>query len=122
MKMQTKEYPIWYAEIEIDNQQAYNLVVDALCDFTGRQYSFRFEIESTTFLEAIEDGIVEGYINTRARSDSSKANAKRIVEQAKFYVTERGSDILIFSSVKEVTSVREIWDKHQKCTNGMLSE
>ena len=108
MKTNVKEYPIWHAEIEIDNQQAYNLVVDALCDYTGRQYSFRFEIESTTFLEAIEDGIVSEYINTRAgRSDSSKANAEHIINRAESTAKNRGMDVLTFVSVKEVTPVRE---------------
>ena len=110
MRTHIKTYPIWHADIEVDDAKAYDLVVDSLCDYTARSYSLRFEIEVQDFLETLEDDFILSYIKSRAgRSESTKVNAEHIINRAKAEIKQNEVNVLIFMSVKEVTPVREQW-------------
>ena len=92
MNTHTRIYPIWYAEIKIDDHKAYDEVVDFLCEYTGKQYSFRLTIEGYEFNDALHS----------YEPEQMSKNAQHIIEKAREEIENRGIDVLIFESVKEI--------------------
>ena len=90
MNTHIKTYTRKYWEIQIDDQKAFNEVVDPLCDYTLKRYSFAFKLDASLFTAATHFN--DGY---RGK------NARLVIDQAKAAVKE-GDDVLIFISVREI--------------------
>lgn len=88
VKIHIRSYPIWYSEIHIHDYKVYDEIADFICEYTGRQYSFRLVIEGDDFKEIL-------FFHSQAVEIMSEA-AKYIVEQAQKAIDDRGMDRLIF--------------------------
>jgi hypothetical protein len=92
MNTYTRIYPIWYAEVQIDNHKVYDEVVDFLCEHTGKPYSFRLTVEGYEFNDVLHFH----------EPEQMSKNAQHIIKRARETIENRGVDVLIFKSVKEI--------------------